>query len=186
MAIIKATVSDEVKAAWRNLAAKKGVSESALLAYGVRQILEQLDELDLEPIRRKYREGHGRRLELRLTKKEADSLDKAAIKYGFSSRQEWVIALLRAKLFDLPTPTTEELDALREANGQLRSIGVNLNQIARAANIDINNLEKNNHDALAVLEQAMAAVKQEQNKAQALIRDVMFRWTTRLGEDDGF
>lgn len=184
MAILKASVSEEIKEAWAELAAEKNISESALLAHGVREILRNLDRFDFEPVRKRHREGAGQRVELRLTKTEAEATEKAAIQHGFSSRQQWIIALIRANVLNLPTPREEELDALREANKQLRMIGVNMNQIARAINIDINNLEQVKDDALATLQSAMRQVKKEKEVVAAVVQQTLYNWTKRHVEDD--
>ena len=77
--------------------------------------------------------GAGQRLTVRLPAEEAAALRGAAAARGVTP-SSWVRALACAHLGRKPQWNREELDALREGFAELRRIGANLNQIARAMN----------------------------------------------------
>lgn len=74
-----------------------------------------------------------RRLEIRLTTSEYQSIQKFAEQQRMSSNQ-WIINLIRANLVARPQFGMEELRVLGESNSRLLALGRNLNQIARQLN----------------------------------------------------
>lgn len=73
------------------------------------------------------------KLTLRLAAADLDALEAEAGKVGLS-RTQWVVALVRRRLHGRPQLSPPEAAAFIEVQRDLRRIGVNLNQIARAAN----------------------------------------------------
>lgn len=75
----------------------------------------------------------GARLMVRLSAADAEGLDAEAHRMGLR-RAAWVAALVRRRVRDQPTLSGPEQTAVLAIQGELRRIGVNLNQIARALN----------------------------------------------------
>lgn len=73
------------------------------------------------------------KLTVRLAADDAKGLSSAAAEMGLTPNA-WVAALVRRRLRSRPTFTRAEEIALIAAQGELRRIGVNVNQIARALN----------------------------------------------------
>lgn len=180
MAIIKSTVTREVKNALQQKAKAKGVSESALLAELVAELMNQMDSLDMKGYGNRYRGEPTRRLELRLTMPEARAVREAAEKAGLPSAQAWVIGLVRGRLLNQPTPSEAALNALSEANRQLVAVGRNLNQIAHALNIEEWRVDELKGDTLGLL---VKQLQQQKTAVRRLVKDTLIAWTTR--EDDG-
>lgn len=83
----------------------------------------------------------------------------------------WIASLIQSHVFQPPVLTTTELKYLNESNRQMRAIGVNLNQIARAFNqldIDIRKLKS--------LDLVETLVRENLNVMERLIRAVNRSW----------
>lgn len=77
--------------------------------------------------------GSTEKLTIRLCAADLVLLTAEAEKAGFS-RTQWTVALIRHRLYGRPQFTPPEALALLESRRELRRIGVNINQIARALN----------------------------------------------------
>ena len=73
------------------------------------------------------------KLGLRLTTDDMAALGREAALKG-QSRTQWTVALIRARLHGRPQLSRGEAIAFLEVQRELRRIGVNINQIARALN----------------------------------------------------
>jgi len=73
------------------------------------------------------------RVTVRLTAPEFVALDREAAAMGIS-RARWVAALVRRRLLGKPTFVRADALTLMTIQGELRRVGVNVNQIARALN----------------------------------------------------
>ena len=73
------------------------------------------------------------KLGLRLTIEDMTALEREAALRG-QSRTQWTVALIRARLHRRPQLSRGEAIAFLEVQRELRRIGVNINQIARALN----------------------------------------------------
>lgn len=73
------------------------------------------------------------KLTLRLGEADLRLLEVEAAAVGLS-RTQWSVALIRRRLHDRPQFNRPEAQALIEVRRELRRIGVNINQIARALN----------------------------------------------------
>ena len=78
----------------------------------------------------------GAKLTLRLAPLDLSALEVEAAAIGLS-RTQWTVALIRARLHHRPQLTRSEAVAFIEIQRELRRIGVNVNQIARALNTAI-------------------------------------------------
>jgi hypothetical protein len=73
------------------------------------------------------------KLTVRLTASDARGLTVAAAEFGLTPNA-WVAALVRRRLHLRPTLTPDQALAVMAIQAELRRIGVNVNQIARALN----------------------------------------------------
>lgn len=73
------------------------------------------------------------KLGLRLTPADLTVLEAEAARAGMT-RTQWTVALIRARLHHRPQLSRRDALALIEVQRELRRIGVNVNQIARALN----------------------------------------------------
>jgi len=73
------------------------------------------------------------RVTVRLSAPEFAALDREATAMGLS-RARWVAALVRRRVLGKPTFARAEALTLMTIQGELRRVGVNVNQIARALN----------------------------------------------------
>ena len=73
------------------------------------------------------------KLTVRLSAEDAQGLARAATGMGLTPNA-WAAALIRRRLHDRPTTAPRDAAAVLAIQGELRRIGVNVNQIARALN----------------------------------------------------
>lgn len=76
---------------------------------------------------------NGARLMVRLSAEDVAGLDAEAMRMGLR-RSAWVAALVRRRVRNAPTLSHDDGAAMRAIQAELRRIGVNVNQIARAVN----------------------------------------------------
>jgi predicted DNA binding CopG/RHH family protein len=130
---IRCRVSNEVKGLLQTVAARRQITESAL----VRQLIEATVQMatvpkvanDLAPTNI-VRDA---RLYIRVAPEDRRLLSDRAKARGMPSAT-YVSVLLRSHLRNLAPVPKEELLALKRSVAELGAIGRNLNQIARAAN----------------------------------------------------
>lgn len=126
MADFKLRLSDELAGRFDTWAADRGGRSPAL-----RHVIERAcsgapkaaGRLPLRPVK----------LTLRLAAADGRGLDKAAAEMGLT-RNAWAAALVRRRLAGRPTFRPAEATSLLAMQSELRRIGVNVNQIARALN----------------------------------------------------
>jgi hypothetical protein len=132
MKLLGAYVDDELAGRFSELARAHG-GKSALLRRLVRRALDGRD--GSEPSLPLTADPAGRAvcLSVRLFADEVAEVKKAAAARGVKPAQ-WLRAMVRVRLGAGPQYAPDELHQLRALTNQVRRIGVNLNQIARAVN----------------------------------------------------
>jgi hypothetical protein len=126
MTIINVRVPDEMVARFDSWAAERGGRSAAL-----RQLIDRASEtVPPAPARRIARPM---KLTVRLSATDARGLDTAAGEMGLT-RSAWAAALIRRRLTSRPTFSPSDGLALAAIQSDLRRIGINANQIARALN----------------------------------------------------
>ncbi len=113
----------------------QGITEAELIRRLLRKILGG-NTVDQEPIKKKGSQN----FTLRLDGEEIYEIEQRAKSEGFSFRTAWATAVIRQALKTVPALTKADAIALRESNRELAAIGRNLNQIARAVNIELENI----------------------------------------------
>lgn len=177
---LTAHVDEPVKEAWAEMAKVRGVSESALLSALVATAVNQLGDLDLSGYTNRERGGRGTKIHIRLRPAEERAVMEAAKADGLPSRQAWIIALIRGRLLNLPTPSPAELAELRQSNWELAAIGHNLNQVAHAVNVDY---RQHAGEVSETLKQLHAVIVREKEAVGALVQNTLRRWVRRARED---
>ena len=119
---------------WEKYAEGKGYTPSSLAAVVLRNIV-QAEKKGAPIFETEHQTDFGKKIPVQtnFTSSELSALDEFADFEG-KTRQKFIIGLFRAYMVNEPQYTTSEVLALRESNKQLRSIGNNLNMIARALN----------------------------------------------------
>lgn len=99
----------------------------------LRRLMEEAAQV---PCPEPWKAASGRldaKLALRLTSADLVALEREAASIG-QSRTQWAVALIRARLHGRPQLSRDEAINFVEVQRELRRIGVNINQIARALN----------------------------------------------------
>lgn len=128
MAVFKVRISDDLAAAFDAAAANEG-GRSAVLRSLVQDRAEAAGGAPAPPASPRS----AARLMVRLGAPEAAHVAEAAATMGLR-RAGWVTALVRRHALGRPTFDRGQEVALLAVQGELRRIGVNVNQIARAMN----------------------------------------------------
>ena len=150
---VAARVTPEMKTLLRTLAEREQITESAL----VRQLLEVT-------LRRSAMEGFPKlhvlekvsrdaRLSVRLRHEDRTLLSARATARGMASAT-YVSVLVRSHLRNLAPLPKEELLALRHSIAELKAVGRNLNQMAKALNQDVRVTVPGRHEVNAMLKVA--------------------------------
>lgn len=117
-------------------------------------------------------EARSKRLYARLTPTEYAGVHARARAYGMTP-YTWTMRLIRTHLTLEPQLNGEEVWALREATRELSYVGRNLNQVARAVNLDLNAREKVTKE---LVKEVNAIVKIQQDRIKAVLDQNVNRW----------
>ena len=129
MADFKLRLSDDLAARFDGWAAERGGRSPAL-----RHLIEQNSGIAAPPCDPARRLGpRPVKLTVRLSPADGRGIDAAAAEMGLT-RNAWAAALIRCRLHDRPTFRRPDELSLLAMQAELRRIGVNVNQIARALN----------------------------------------------------
>jgi hypothetical protein len=118
------------------------------------------------------------RLTISLSKREMDRAEQMAADFG-SSVREWVVALVRSRVApEAPQFSSAELTALYASNRELWAIGRNMNQIAHAMNLDIQQAGRLQGARLSLeeLRACKAAIDAHTDRVLALCAASLARW----------
>jgi hypothetical protein len=116
------------------------------------------------------------RVEVRLTQSEYQAA-QARAEAEATGLQRYIVNCVRASLTNEPQVTMEAATALNESSYQLRAIGRNLNQIAKAVNAGsaFNATE-------AQLKNMTAYIQRHTDKADAVVDASLGRWKLKTGQ----
>jgi hypothetical protein len=154
-AFIQCRVTPEMKKLVRALAEREQITESALVKELLQVVLRtaalqgfpKLDALD--------RPNRDSRLYVRLEPEDRQLLSGKATERGMPSAT-YVSLLVRSHLRGVAPLPKEELLALRHSIAELRAVGRNLNQMAKALNQDVRAIVPGRHEVNAMLKIAEA------------------------------
>lgn len=173
-AIVRARVDSETKRQLSDIAIQEGLSESDVIRRMIEEGLRARAGDDGGEVAGRLpasKDGYERKkITLTLPVFIVDlARERASGKKMALSR--WIACLIQSHVFQPPVLTTTELKYLNESNRQIRAIGVNLNQIARAFNkLDIDIRKLKNLDVVEAL------VRENQTVIERLIRAVNRSW----------
>lgn len=148
--VLTARVQTEIKNAAKEYSKKSGKSLSAFISATIEEKLkDQKNYSDTTTSKIVFSEGEAEEfprekkspLFLRLTKSEMAALDCRAKEFGVS-KQGYLTLLLRKDLIGTIMLLEKEREAVIESTVAINKIGVNLNQIAHALNILVDDREK--------------------------------------------
>lgn len=170
MARLATTVDTSVEAEFLIRARQANIGKHDLLREIVYAYLVQPRQyLDLIPESRSADTEH---LSVRLFTFLADAVRQRAADKGMSASR-WKAALIQSHLMREPVLDDGEIEVLRESNNELRMIGRNLNQIARALNA---RPEETERIKLEVIKALVQLIDIHQSKVRSLIQHSQKEW----------
>lgn len=143
-----------LKERWLDFCLKKGLKSGDELRRYIEECLKDnnVDELNKKSTSKQKMDsvddGIKIRYEIRLTPSERESINLHAEKENCSP-SKWAVNTIRSGLTLEPQFTIEEIKTLWESSSQLRSVGRNLNQIAKHLN-SVNHID--NKDVLLTVD----------------------------------
>ncbi len=173
------TFRTALKQDWEQYCLQSGISSSEALRQLISKVLTggtALDKLLNIPegvLPKPVNSPLKHRIEIRLTSKEHDKLAEHAKKSGFSPTQ-WLVTLVRYQFIKHTPLTVLELDKLDERLYQIRMIGQNLNQIARALNS--HELSSSQVDMMPMLQTLLKVLDEDRKALKAIANHNLDRW----------
>ena len=125
--------------AWLAIAKEIGVKPTSLASAVIKAAIDEHRQQQQGNIEKKSLEsflppkGAKKDVRLYLNDDELAAVDRMAEQLG-KNRNQTLIAIIRSYVANEPQYTQDEIIELRNANNELRKIGVNLNQIAHHTN----------------------------------------------------
>ena len=173
------TFRTALKQDWEQYCLQCGVSSSEALRQLISKLLTGDTELErvlnipqgVIPQSKNNQVKH--RVEIRLTMQEYDKLVEHAQQSGFSPAK-WLVTLLRYQFIRHTPLTVLELDKLDERLYQVRMIGHNLNQVARALNS--HELHPSQVNLMPVLQLLMQNLDAEKQALRTIASHNIDRW----------
>ena len=136
-AVVSVRVDSDTKKRLSERATQAGVSESDLIRLMIEKELGAVpdgNESDIDSRLPATKDGYERKkITLTVPSFIVDLANERAAKKGMALSR-WIAALIQTHVFQPPVSTMTELKLLNANLRELRSIGVNINQIARAFN----------------------------------------------------
>lgn len=163
-------LSEEDKRAWVAFCKQAGIKESQMLRQ---MILKVSRGTDSPPPEADKDEPKTSKVTVRLSKRERQQILDRVAQEGFSNPTQWATALVRSALHREPVLTASEISALRASNRELAAIGRNLNQVARALNIEFRDSDKLKQDDI---EKLADRIEQHKDLVAGLLSRNMNRW----------
>lgn len=157
---------------WLELSKQFNVRPATFAAALIRNAIEahklqQWDASDLKALADYLSSEEKKEFKVILRRDELAALDRFAGHMGISKTQA-IRALIRYFTVNEPQYTLDETDALEKSNGELRMIGVNLNQIAHKVNsMDVKRF--NDYDAQTIKELLNRLINKTENLRGSLL-----------------
>ena len=170
MSQAKTSLSEDEKAEWAQFCRAADKSEAVMLRDMILKVVTG-SVPDGFSSRGESKTG---KITIRLTESERVSLLDRASKEGYRNPTSWTAAVVRAALHQEPVLTDAEVAALRQSNRELSAMGRNLNQVARALNIEFRDSDKLK---LEGIEQMAEKIEQHKDLVAGLLNRNMNRWS---------
>ena len=173
------TFRTALKQDWEQYCLQSGMSSSEVVRQLISKLLTGGTELERVlnipkggiPPDKNNQAKH--RVEIRLTTQEYDKLIEHAQQTGFSPAK-WLVTLVRYQFIRHTPLTVLELDKLDERLYQVRMIGRNLNQVARALNS--HELHPSQVDLMPTLQLLMQNIEAEKQALRTIACHNLDRW----------
>lgn len=175
MPVLKTIVEDTTKQDFKDLATKRGVSESELLRSVVEAETRQASAQPAQgmaPIQPVGSNADLDRMTVRMPGFVLDGAKERARTQGMAPSR-WVAALVQSNLTAQPVMTDAEVEALLASNRELAAVGRNLSQVARALNATGLEVDRAHLEALTELN---AAVTSNRSEIRRLVRASRQAW----------
>ncbi len=170
MAKIVISTTDQQKEAWFSYCKSRSTKSSPVLKMMMKKAMGDNFSADNEDPTTPKR----MKLDIRLNEQYRDLMTERAEQEGFPSRQSWAATLLLSTLKNSPVLTDIEVKELRASNRQLAAIGRNINQIARALNMEIEGEGDVNEQLLNTIKNE---INEHKKKVATLIAHSLNRWS---------
>ncbi|MFD2190783.1 plasmid mobilization relaxosome protein MobC [Pistricoccus aurantiacus] len=168
MKVTRTRLTEDEKKAWRQFCQASHASESEMLKMMIRKVSGSVSHTSA-----RNAEPKSEKVTVRLAPGDFKKMDGRAQEEGYLSRTSWTTAVVLAALYREPVLTNEEVNALRQSCRELGAIGRNLNQVARALNIEFREGDRIKREAIEDL-----AERIEEHRALVfeLLNKNMNRW----------
>lgn len=136
MKILKTKVDEKTKEAFRQAAQSRGMSEAELLRFAINNVVDNDAETPFPFLVEPTPVGcELHQMTIRLPDFLIAEIKMRGERVGMVASR-WVAALVQSNLMQNPVLTEKEIRTVQASNRELAAIGRNLNQIARALNIN--------------------------------------------------
>lgn len=175
--VLIARVPPGMRSAFERYSAARDSTASQELHALVRHVVRsaKIEAGELEPP--KAPALRSARVTVRLSELEMRGAEELATDFG--GVREWIVALVRAKVYaDQPQLSLNEVATLYESNRELWAIGRNINQIAHAINLDMQQAGRLQGSAVRLreLETLKASIDAHTAKVVAMCNASFERW----------
>jgi len=172
MAKIVISTTEKLKEDWFNFCKSRSTKATPMLVMMIKKVLgDNFVAENEEP-------GTAKKLQIniRLNEVYKSLMTERANTEGFPSRQSWATNVLLSTLKKEPVLTDEEMKELRLSNRQLASIGRNINQIAKALNMEKDSDQLVNE---TILKKIHRDINEHKKLVSSLIDRSLNRWVTK-------
>lgn len=169
MSRIVKRITPEQKVIWQNFCKDRGISESDMLGL----LIEKVTAGQIINPSKGLEEPRTGKVTIRVLPEDIERMTIRAKTEGFPSRTTWLTNLVMATLNKAPVLTDTEINSLRESNRELAAIGRNLNQIARALNVEFRETDRLNREAIEALS---SRIEQHKDVVAQLLNRNLNRW----------
>ena len=176
-ALLQVRVTSAVKSRFATLAEKRGMNESLVLRLLVDNLLASQEGGGPVVVNSRVAGPRDERITVRLLAGDLGSLVQRAHARGLRPAT-YIVALVRSHLRSVAPLPTAELEALMRSVSELSTVGRNLNQIARAANVG-NVLEAATRVSLRAVLTACEALRAH---TKILIKANLASWQDNYGQ----
>lgn len=175
---VKARVTEGMRQAFDRYASARNATPAVALKALVQHVVTsaQIDPADMTPP--KPPPLRSERVTVRFSVEEMQAIQPLVEEFG--GVREWIVALVRSRIRPgSPQFTLKEVQALYESNRELWALGRNVNQIAHAMNLDMQQAGRLEGSArqLHELENLKAAIDQHTARVLTMCNESFNRWS---------
>lgn len=171
MAKIVISTSESIKTSWVNFCKSRNSKSTPMLLMMIKRVMG--DDFPTEITEKST--ARNLKLNLRLDDSYKELLTTRASVEGFPSRNSWATTLLLSTLKNEPVLTDKEIKELRTSNRQLAAIGRNINQIAKALNMEKDSDQQINETLLRGIRND---INEHKKLVASLVDRSLNRWST--------